>query len=158
MVNYAQSKIYRIICYSTGKQYIGSSTTSLSTRLSVHKQQLRNGKSCSSYEVLENGNFDILLLEDYPCETREQLSTRERFWIDQSEMCVNKNVPSRTRREYYQDNRKKLIDYQTKWNNENRKRLGRKMSVIHSCELPENERHLEFDEIYLEDNTPEFKL
>ena len=162
MVNYAQSKIYRIICYSTGKQYIGSCTTSLSARLSVHKQQLKNGKSCSSYDVLENRNFEIILLEDYPCERREQRNARERFWIDQSEMCVNKNIPSRTRREYYQDNRERLIEYQMKWNNENRPRLGiyRKIrrQVLDSCEQLGNEMDLEFDEIYTDESPPEFKL
>ena len=37
MVNYQNAKIYRIVCNVTGKQYIGSTVSNLSTRLSQHK-------------------------------------------------------------------------------------------------------------------------
>ena len=40
MVNYANGKIYRIVCNTTGKQYIGSTTRPLSERLNGHKKDL----------------------------------------------------------------------------------------------------------------------
>ena len=40
MVNYSNVKIYKIVCYETGKEYIAGSTCapSLSRRLSEHKR------------------------------------------------------------------------------------------------------------------------
>jgi DNA polymerase III delta prime subunit len=57
---------------------------------------------------LEREDFSIILIEDFPCERREQLLSRERWWIDNSD-CVNKNLPTRTSKEYYQDNKEEII-------------------------------------------------
>ena len=98
MVNYQDGRIYRIICNITGKQYIGSTTTSLSQRLAKHRHSYafwKRGEGqesrhfTSSYEILENGDFDIILIEDYPCDNKEQLCYRERYWIEQMD-CVNR--------------------------------------------------------------------
>ena len=118
MVNYQNGKIYRIVCNITGKQYIGSTISHLNTRLSQHKKSF----SCTSIQVLENGDYNIVLIEDYPCERKEQLLQRERFFIETME-CVNKKYPLRTRHEWYQDNKKRLIEKQLLWNNNNKDKL-----------------------------------
>jgi len=96
MVNYQNGKIYKIVCYTTGKVYIGSTTKQyLSQRLSDHircyRCYLNTGRSSymRSYDVLENNNYEILLLEEYPCSSKDALHTRERFYT-QSKECVNK--------------------------------------------------------------------
>jgi Uri superfamily endonuclease len=122
MVNYTLGKIYRITCNKTGLTYIGSCTTSLSARIACHKQQLKKGRNCTSFITLENEDFSIILIEDYPCERREQLLARERYWIDNMD-CVNKVLPCRTSKEYYQDNREEIIKKQMVWNNDNRDKL-----------------------------------
>ena len=122
MVHYNLAKIYKIVCNQTGLIYIGSCTISLSSRLACHKQQLTKRRNCSSYKVLENNDFSIILIEDFPCERREQLLARERFWIDSTD-CVNKNLPCRTQKEYYTDNREQIIANQLVWNNDNRDKL-----------------------------------
>ena len=122
MVNYNLAKIYKIVCNQTGLTYIGACTTSLSARIACHKQQLKKGRSCTSYRVLEHEDFSIILVEDFPCERREQLLQRERFWIDNTD-CVNKNLPLRTKKEYYEDNKEQIIANQLVWNNENRDKL-----------------------------------
>ena len=48
----------------------------------------------TSFKIIENENYDILLLEDYPCENKMQLHAREGFWIKQKD-CVNKCMPRR---------------------------------------------------------------
>ena len=112
MVNYANGKIYRILCNITGKQYIGSTTRPLSERLNQHKQNYKRflkGKYhfVSSFEVLENCDFVIILIENYECKNKEELFKRERFYIEQTE-CVNKQMPIRSRKEYYEDNKEKI--------------------------------------------------
>ena len=95
MVNYQDSKIYRIVCNTTEKQYIGSTSVALSARLAKHKSNFKdwkNGKGSfmSSFLLLEGENYQIVLIEEYPCNTKEQLLFRERYWIEQYSQCVNK--------------------------------------------------------------------
>jgi len=122
MVNYLNAKIYRIVCNESGRQYIGSTTIKLSTRLSQHKKLFKSGKSGTSKEVLKNGDYNIILLEDYPCDRKEQLLQRERYYIETME-CVNKKIPLQTQHEWYMNNREEYIARQTAWNNENKERL-----------------------------------
>jgi hypothetical protein len=112
---YKNGKIYRIVCNITGKQYIGSTTQPLSKRLYEHKKSFKNWKEgkansnfTTSFNVLEGGDFDIILIESYPCNSKEELHARERHFIESLE-CVNKCVPLRTDKEYYEDNREKLL-------------------------------------------------
>ena len=115
MVNYANGKIYKIVCNITGKIYIGSTTLSLSQRLVQHRTDYngwKNGKRkfVTSFGIIENGNYDIVLLEEFPCENKEQLYQRERFYIE-SLICVNKVIPTRTNKEYRIDNADKIKEY-----------------------------------------------
>lgn len=122
MVNYENGKIYRIVCNKTGKQYIGATTIPLASRLSQHKKLFRNAKTCMSREVLEGGDYGIYLIEDCPADRKEQLLSRERYFIETTD-CVNRKVPLRTKHEYYMDNRDELIKKQLEWNRENADKL-----------------------------------
>jgi hypothetical protein len=133
MVNYQNGKIYRIVCNQTGLQYIGSTCMPLSTRLYQHKRLFKDGKSGTSKFVLENNDCNIVLLEDYPTDRKELLLQRERFYIETME-CVNKKIPTRTKQEWYEDNkdiladkyqmnREKRIEYQKAWNAQNKDKL-----------------------------------
>lgn len=117
MVNYKNGKVYKIVCNESGLCYVGSTCEKyLSTRLSKHKSDYKkylhddtNHYYVTSYEVLKLNNFDIILIEKYPCESKEELYARERFYIETTE-CVNKYVPCRTSQEYYKDNKEKLLE------------------------------------------------
>jgi hypothetical protein len=110
MVNYASAKIYKIVCDTTNKTYIGSTTVSLSRRLTQHKCEYKRFNDekrpykMSSYETIENDNYKIILIEECPCENKEQLLRKEREHID-SNICVNKVLPTRTPQEYHQDHK-----------------------------------------------------
>lgn len=94
MVNYQQGKIYKIECNITGLIYIGSTCkTTLAQRMSQHRSKYKeylNGKSnyYSSFTVMENNDYDIILIEDYPCNSKDQLFARERYYTNKIE-CVN---------------------------------------------------------------------
>lgn len=122
MPKYENGKIYRIICNQTGLQYVGSTTIPLSARLSQHKKVLKDGISGTSKLVLENGDYSIILLEDFPCERKEQLLQRERYYIETMN-CVNKKIPNRSQKEWYIDNREAYIEKQKIWNNQNKHKL-----------------------------------
>jgi len=119
-MDYKNSKIYRIVCNETGLCYIGSTTQSLSKRLSRHKSSYKlflQGKygKLASFPIIEKGNCEIILLEEYPCENKEQLHKRERYYIETID-CINKRIPTRPKdeymKEYYANNRERILKYE----------------------------------------------
>ena len=113
MIDYNKGKIYKIIDCSTGNVYFGSTTKdTLAQRLSGHVSDYKrytNGKmkkKVSSFKIIENGNYYIVLVELYPCGSKDQLTSRERFYIENYK-CVNKVIPGRTRKEYRVENKER---------------------------------------------------
>jgi hypothetical protein len=115
MPNYQNGKIYKIT--SGDLTYIGSTTEStLARRLSGHVdacKRWKDGKKTftSSYPLIETGQYKITLIEICPCNTKDELTARERFHIE-STVCVNKNIPGRTYKEWYEANADTLREYQ----------------------------------------------
>jgi len=121
MVNYQLAKIYQIICNTTGKKYIGATCQKkLCTRLAHHVS--KNNKT-SSKEIIEGRNYEMVLIESYPCSSKDELHQRERFYI-QSMECVNKNIPGRTKQEYmkdhYVENKEQIREKQKDYYDENK--------------------------------------
>jgi len=83
---YNKGFIYRI--HGNEKTYIGSSTCkTLAHRLAKHKSAYKcyknnnkNAGFCTSYYCLDDPNCYIELLEKYPCNDRDELRKRERYW------------------------------------------------------------------------------
>ena len=123
MRDYSKGKIYKILCNVTGLTYYGSTCEPiLSRRLAKHKSNYKdylNKKDYSyfmtSYNVLENGNCNIVLMENYPCSSNDELTSRERYYIENYE-CVNKIIPSRSHEEYKQLNREWYKNYMKGYN------------------------------------------
>ena len=134
MRDYSKGKIYKIVCNITGLTYYGSTCEpALSRRLAKHRSNYKdylNKKDYSyfmtSYNVLENGNCDIILMENYPCNSNDELTSRERYYIETFE-CVNRIIPTRTHKEFIDANKEKYqkynIEYSKKYREENREKL-----------------------------------
>jgi hypothetical protein len=107
MVNYNNSRIYKIVDNTNNNIYIGSTTKTLSQRLAKHRSHYNDflkdrGNYMTSFDILQNGNYDIVLLEEVKCENKEQLHQRERHYIE-ALVCVNKFIPCRTSKEYMEE-------------------------------------------------------
>ena len=114
MVHYNNGKIYKIVCNITGAVYIGSTTKdTVSQRLSQHvvmyKHWLKLDKkptNYSSFEIIKNGDYKIYLIELFPCNTKDELTSREgeviRKYKDDM-ICVNKYIAGRSKKEYQKD-------------------------------------------------------
>lgn len=135
---YNFSKVYAVYCPTSDDEllYVGSTTKKyLCSRLAEHKANFKQflagrvvGKS-SCFEIFNKygvENCKIKLLEHVNCETHEELASREAYHI-RNNICVNKQVPHRTRKEYYQDNKEMLIEYQRIYNF--RKRLLKQLAI-----------------------------
>ena len=115
MVNYQLGKIYKIVCNTTGLIYIGSTCEPiLARRLAKHRTDYKryfDGKSnyITSFKILENNNYEIILIENVICESKDELHKKERFHIESYE-CVNKHIPGRTHTEYYNENKEIIIE------------------------------------------------
>ena len=115
MVNYANGKIYKIT--GGGLTYIGSTTQPLYKRFSGHKltkaffDKGDKSRSCSSSQLLAFDDCCITLIEDFPCERKEQLLARERYYYDLMD-CVNKLKPTKTEQDILETNEKVRQHYQ----------------------------------------------
>lgn len=95
MPNYQNSKIYKLICNETTDIYIGSTTEKLCVRFNQHKYDWVHCRSSLTSSLIFNmGEAKIILLENYPCNTVDELRAREQFYIDSLD-CVNKQSAKR---------------------------------------------------------------
>ena len=104
-------RVYKIVCKTTNKQYIGSTIYPLKHRLQKHEKaytgHLRDPTKvnyCASFDILKENNYEILLLELNEYDTRHELLEHEKHYIQTLENVVNRYIPSRTKKEYYKDN------------------------------------------------------
>ena len=119
MPNYQNGKIYKLICDKTDKIYIGSTVCKLNYRLSGHKSL-----DCKSKKLFELGEVKIELIENYPCNSKKELETRERYFIKKyKDIVVNKLIPTRTIKEHYQDNKNKKLEYQKDYQKDNKESI-----------------------------------
>jgi hypothetical protein len=92
--DYSQGKIYKIVCNKTGLIYIGSTCNTLEERLKGHEYDCKryldkkSNKFISSIYVIFNNNYNIELIENFPCSNKQELEEREYFHIDDNK-CIN---------------------------------------------------------------------
>ena len=122
MVNYGNGKIYKIVNDVNGMTYYGSTTSKICKRMSCHRAEYKLKKS-KTYEKFGNiEDCKIFLVEEYPCENKEQLCSRERIYIENNE-CINKNIPCRTVKEWGQDNKERIKETKKIWLEKNKEKL-----------------------------------
>lgn len=102
--NFRNGKIYQIKSLLDGAQfYYGSTVTSLSKRLTCHKwQATHDPKNMRVYEYFNTHgwiNAKIELVENYPCDSLEELLKRERELIDRDMPTLNTAKPFVTEEE-----------------------------------------------------------
>ena len=144
MVNYQQAKIYKIESNISGKIYIGSTCKkTLAERMSQHRSDYKrylNGTYhyVSSFDILANNDYDIVLVESYPCDSKDELYSRERYWTKELD-CVNKNRNQglmnelgkdlyfkEYKKEYYDQNKDKILKYREEYYDKNKDKMNEK--------------------------------
>jgi hypothetical protein len=109
--------IYKLVSPDSDKFYIGSSRHNLNLRFSQHKSRYNNyvlgrGKKYTAFEILKNPNCKIELIEEIKCDDKNIILEKEKQYIkDNINNVINKNIPNRSLKEYYQDNKQKYKDY-----------------------------------------------
>tara|TARA_R110002096_G_scaffold4076_1_gene19379 strand:- start:4 stop:624 length:621 start_codon:yes stop_codon:yes gene_type:complete len=122
MPDFKNAKIYKLWCHEIDDIYIGSTTQSLSQRLSGHKSL-----DCSSKILFEKSNsVKIELIEEFPCDNKMQLNKKEGEHIRKND-CVNKLIAGRTKKEWYVNNKEKYKEYREN----NKKEIAEKMKEFY---------------------------
>jgi len=149
---YNNTVIYKIVCLDSTitDVYIGS-TTDFNSRKRQHKYNCCNENSqeyiFKIYETIRaNGgidNWNIIIIESYPCETDEQKRERERYWYDVLQPSMNMYRPLQTeeekkeyrseydkncRKEWREKNKEKYADYSKNYYEENKEFLLNKQN------------------------------
>ena len=121
MVNYGNGIIYKLCCNDLNITdiYIGS-TTNFNRRKQKHKECViyttskKNVYKVYQY-IMNNGNWEnwsMVMIEEYKCNTKRELETRERYWYELLNAQLNMRMPVRSKKEYAETHKedKKIYD------------------------------------------------
>jgi HrpA-like RNA helicase len=126
--NYENACVYKLCCKNPEIKecYVGS-TCNFRVRKYKHKSMCTNpnGKEYNYYVyrfIRENGNWEnwtMIELEKVNCNDCKTLHKIEREWLEKLQASLNSLIPSRTSKEYYQDNKKKIKE----WREDNKEKI-----------------------------------
>jgi len=151
MPDYSKTVIYKLCCKNLDVKeiYVGS-TCNFTKRKGEHKKdsffEYRKNYNSKVYKFIrDNGrfeNWDMILIEEYPCENKMQKTQRERYWCEELKSELNSNVPGRSikesreayrsqhrnqlcqrSKEYYESNKEKVKEYQKEYNMKNSEKV-----------------------------------
>lgn len=163
-----KSKIYKLIC-NDSYFYIGSTISTLSTRLKNHKKDSKDSNSKLYNHIKKIGwdNVKISLLEEFITINKQELLEKEYDYIrkENSEFCLNtyiydnENDRIKNRKEYikkYEEtNKDKICKRKKEYNNKNKEKI-----CIRVKEYVQNnkEKIQEKRKIYYENNKEKINL
>lgn len=178
-MDYKNGKIYKIVNDIDDDVYVGSTCQPLSQRMATHRSHTKiskvNNKMCQYMRDVGVEHFRIVLVEDYPCENKEQLRAREEYYRKQlgaglntlachltDEEKINKRLDScrqyykehkddilEQKKQYYVQNKDKIEEYRKQHYNNNKDKI-----LEHKKEYYEKNKDkvAEKDRIYYENN------
>lgn len=132
MPDYSKTVIYKITCNDpeVTDVYVGH-TVNFYRRQYNHSSVCNNKKS-KRYNFLvyqtirDNGgwlNWSMVEVEQFPCADVYQAIAREGYWYKELNGTLNYCVPSRTKKEYNQDNREQINEKQRQYIQTNKEQI-----------------------------------
>jgi hypothetical protein len=128
-IDYSKCIIYKLCCDdpTITDIYVGHTTDKI-RRKREHKSRCNNENSPHHnfyvYQFIRqnNGwdNWSMIVIEEYPCENKNQAESRERYWIETYQTTLNKKVPTKTRKEWCEEHKEKLKKYMTRYHQEHK--------------------------------------
>jgi hypothetical protein len=127
MINiYHCSKIYKITNNINDSIYIGATTQKLKRRFSNHISNCRNPVLKQLINDYGRECLKIELIKEVSCENKKQLDLVEKSFINELGD-MNRCIPSRSRKEHYQDNKEYILERQHKYYNNNKESIREKV-------------------------------
>jgi hypothetical protein len=164
MPDYNKACIYMIKHnqdYNDENVYIGS-CCNFARRKCSHKTVCNNpdhkDRNIKLYQTIRaNGGWDnwvMIRLHNFPCNEKYELNLEERKIIDLYQSKLNCQLPTRTKKEHYEDNKEKLNEKQKKYRNENKDEIKKNAKKYH--EEHKDERN-EYNKKYYKENKEKSK-
>lgn len=127
---YQKGKIYSIRSHQTDDIYIGSTINTLPKRIYHHKFKYKlwiddnvNNSYYTSFQLIQYDDCYIELIENFPCNCKNELERQEGIHIRNINNCINKIVVGRTRKEYREDNKEKIIEDKKEYYSKNKEQI-----------------------------------
>jgi group I intron endonuclease len=119
---YQNGKIYKIWSLETDEIYVGSTCQPLHKRMHQHRSDSNQDKIYKLYQEMRrigNQSFSIELIEDCPCNSKDELIKREGFWIRNLTATLNMKIAGRTKKEYNEENKEHISKYNKEYRKQN---------------------------------------
>lgn len=120
-IDYSKTVMYKIVCndLETVDCYVGH-TTDFTKRKTKHKYSCNHeAHKTFNYDVYKMirskggwSNWSMIEIEKYPCSDGNEARKRERHWYEALKPSLNIVVPTRTRKEYYNQHREEMLKAQ----------------------------------------------
>ena len=143
MVNYENSVIYKLCCTdpTITEVYVGS-TTNFRKRKNQHKECCTNASSKKhGYPVYnyirENGgwdNWDMVQVAEVNAKDKRELHATERRYVEQLGATLNRQVPTKTRKQSYHDNRDKIVAHVKQYYQDHKAERRAYLDAVIECE------------------------
>ena len=131
-IDYNNVQFYKIVCkdLSITDCYVGH-TTNFTKRKCNHKFCCitENDKDYNLYVyqfIRDHGNWsnwDMILIETGCYENKFEAHRRERELIEQLQSTLNKSIPTRKQKEWYNENKEKRQEYRQDYYNKNKEQI-----------------------------------
>ena len=142
MVNYANSIVYKLCCLDPKVEgiYVGS-TTSFRKRKGNHKRSCTNPSDKDYHQpvyqyIRDNGdweNWTMITIRRYPhCKDKHQLRAKESKYIIKLKASLNKRLPLRTQKEYYNDNKDEILKKRKQYVEDHREEVRQGLKKYYS--------------------------
>ena len=144
--DYSKCQIYKIVCKDPKIKdcYVGN-TCNWIKRKSLHKHSVnhesnKGHNNKKSVTIRNNGgweNWEMVLIENFPCKNDLEARSKEREWFEKLGATMNSRCPMTTKEEkaeyndkffaeYRQENREKIAEYKAEYRQANREELNAK--------------------------------
>ena len=163
MPNYSKTIIYKICCKDTTITdiYIGS-TCNFNRRKYAHKNDCNNEKqkkyNLKVYQFIrDNGDWnqwDMIQIKEFSCENKREKETEERKYIEELKPTLNCIIPTRSKKEWFNDNKEKIKKQKKEYYENNKRKI---IENIKKYNLNNKEKVNEYHKDYVLNNKEKLK-
>jgi predicted GIY-YIG superfamily endonuclease len=140
-INYQNTYFYKIVCkdLSVPDSYVGH-TTDFTKRRADHKKRSNNLTSTALpvHRFIHNNggwdNFDMILIERRTCQDKLEACKFERGHIEDLNATLNAHMPSRTKKEYYEEKREHTLKKVKEYYESNKEKVDEWRNTRFECE------------------------
>ena len=131
MPDYTKIIIYKLVNYDYPDLVYVGSTTNFTKRKQHHKNRCLNEKgkkyNLKVYKMIREydgwENWSMIKICDYPCKNRREAELEEDRYMTELKASMNSHRASRTRKQYYEDNKKKIQEYEKEYRDNNKEKI-----------------------------------